>query len=153
MSKIMQNLVVLMKPIEFAYDTPLKGGKIILNRFCIDEDAAFELSGVHFLETSVDDMPRHGTFTCLCDTCPFKFKGKKFSFLFVLIEIKREYRHKIHFVADRRIIIAKHFQIVEKIWHFCYNLKNFCLLFFNSATKGHGVYYNVKIDTFSKRTI
>ena len=50
MSKKMQNLVVFMEPPEHAYDTPLKGGNMILNRFCIDEDAAFELSGVHYLE-------------------------------------------------------------------------------------------------------
>ena len=50
MSKTMQNLVVLMEPSEAAYRTPLKGGIMILNRFCIDEDAAFELSGVNYLE-------------------------------------------------------------------------------------------------------
>jgi len=46
MTKIMQNLVVLTEPTEDAYDVSLKGGNMILNRFCIDEDAAFELSGV-----------------------------------------------------------------------------------------------------------
>ena len=51
MSKIMQNLVVLMEPSEEAWDTSLKGGNMILNRFCIDEDAAFELSGVNFLKS------------------------------------------------------------------------------------------------------
>ena len=56
MSKIMQNLVVLMEPSEDAWDTPLKGGKMILNRFCIDEDAAFELSGCNNLKKSSDDM-------------------------------------------------------------------------------------------------
>ena len=56
MSKIMQNLVVLMKPSNFAYETPLKGGNMILNRFCIDEDAAFELSGVNYLKKSSDNM-------------------------------------------------------------------------------------------------
>ena len=50
MSKIMQNLVVFMEPFEDAFDTPLKGGNMILNRFCIDEDAAFELSGVYSLK-------------------------------------------------------------------------------------------------------
>ena len=48
----MQNLVVLMEPIEDAWVTPWKGGNIILNRFCIDEDAAFELSGIYYLEKS-----------------------------------------------------------------------------------------------------
>ena len=50
MPKIMQNLVVLMEPSEFAEDINLKGGKMCLNRFCIEEDAAFELSGVHYLK-------------------------------------------------------------------------------------------------------
>ena len=53
MSKIMQNLVVLMEPSEYAWMTPLKPGNMILNRFCIDEDAAFELSGVNCLKESV----------------------------------------------------------------------------------------------------
>ena len=51
MPKIMQNLVVLMEPTEDAWCTPLKCGNMILNRFCIDEDAAFELSGVNYLKT------------------------------------------------------------------------------------------------------
>ena len=46
----MQNLVVLMNPSEDAYDISLKGGNMLLNRFCIDEDAAFELSGVNYLK-------------------------------------------------------------------------------------------------------
>ena len=50
MSKIMQNLVVLMEPSEEAWFTPLKAGNMILNRFCIDEDAAFDLSGVNYLK-------------------------------------------------------------------------------------------------------
>ena len=50
MPKIMQNLVVLMEPSKFAYQIPVKGGNMCLNRFCIDEDDAFELSGVHYLK-------------------------------------------------------------------------------------------------------
>ena len=46
----MQNLVVLLEPSEDAYFTSLKTGNMILNRFCIDEDAAFELSGVNYLK-------------------------------------------------------------------------------------------------------
>ena len=61
MSKIMQNLVVLMEPSEEAWDTSLKGGNMILNRFCIDEDAAFELSGVHYLEKSSNDIIKKKT--------------------------------------------------------------------------------------------
>ena len=50
MSKIMQNLVIFMEPPKKAAETPLKGGNMILNRFCIDEDAAFEVSGVNSLK-------------------------------------------------------------------------------------------------------
>ena len=50
MSKIMQNLVVLMDPSEESWSDDMKPGNMILNRFCIDEDAAFELSGVNYLK-------------------------------------------------------------------------------------------------------
>ena len=35
-----------------AYNISSKGGKMCLNRFCIDEDAAFELSAVNYLKSS-----------------------------------------------------------------------------------------------------
>ena len=55
MSKTMQNLVVLMDPPKRTDLMSLKVGNMCLNRFCIDEDAAFELSGVHyFKKTEVD---------------------------------------------------------------------------------------------------
>ena len=56
MSKVMQSLVILMEPSEHAHDDSLKAGNMILNRFCIDEDAAFELSGCNNLKKSSDDM-------------------------------------------------------------------------------------------------
>ena len=43
----MQNLVVFMDPSERASYFSFKAGNMYLNRFCIDEDAAFELSGVY----------------------------------------------------------------------------------------------------------
>ena len=52
MSKIMQNLVVMMEPPTDACDISLKAGRMCLNRFCIDEDAAFELSRVYYFEKS-----------------------------------------------------------------------------------------------------
>ena len=70
MSKNMQNLFVFMEPSERAHRTPLKGGNMILNRFCIDEDAAFELSGVNYLEKSSFDMEEYKR----------KEKGKEYSF-------------------------------------------------------------------------
>ena len=45
--KKMQNIVVLMEPSDELYYIGYKGGNMCLNRFCIDEDAAFELSGVN----------------------------------------------------------------------------------------------------------
>ena len=50
MSKIKQNLVVLVEPPMLGYEIHLKVGYMIFNRFCIDEDAAFELSGVNYLK-------------------------------------------------------------------------------------------------------
>ena len=56
MAKLFQNLVVLMEPSKDGYRNSLKGGNMCLNRFCIDEDAAFELSGVFYLEKSSDEI-------------------------------------------------------------------------------------------------
>ena len=69
-SKNMQNLVVFMEPSENASETPLKGGNMILNRFCIDEDAAFELSGVNSLKKESKVMKYSDK----------KEKGKEYSF-------------------------------------------------------------------------
>ena len=52
MPKIMQNLVMLMEPSAFAHVVSVKSGNMCLNRFCIDEDASFELSGVNYLKKS-----------------------------------------------------------------------------------------------------
>ena len=52
MTKTIQNLVVLLEPSEDIYNVSSKGARMCLNRFCIDEDAAFELSGVYYLEKS-----------------------------------------------------------------------------------------------------
>ena len=45
----MQNVVLLMEPSDLAYDISPKAGNMYLNRFCIDEDAAFESTGVIYL--------------------------------------------------------------------------------------------------------
>ena len=74
----MQNLVVLMEPSVNACDTHLNGGNLILNRFCIDEDAAFELSGVNYLKKASDKIS-------YLDAPEFKetrkVKGKEYPFL------------------------------------------------------------------------
>ena len=74
----MQDLVVLMEPTERAYDTPLKAGNMILNRFCIDEDAAFELSGVNYLKKSSYEMRKGESIKIKVKR---KIKGKEYSFL------------------------------------------------------------------------
>ena len=56
----MQNLVVLMEP-EDADKVSLKAGNMILNRFCINEDTAFELSGVNYLKVASNDMTYEGS--------------------------------------------------------------------------------------------
>ena len=76
MSKKMQNLVVFMEPSEIAYDTPLKGGNMILNRFCIDEDAAFELSGVNYLKKTSCDIEYGDSLKLKLKR---KIKGKEYS--------------------------------------------------------------------------
>ena len=48
----MQNLVIFIEPSEYAYDISLRDVNKFLNRFSIDEDAAFELSAVHYLKKS-----------------------------------------------------------------------------------------------------
>ena len=45
-----------MEPSEDAYDVGLKAGNMCLNRFSIDEDAAFELSGIHYLEKTSSEI-------------------------------------------------------------------------------------------------
>ena len=52
----MQNLILLIELIRDAWLTPMKAANMILNRFCIDEDAAFELSGVNYLKKSNFDL-------------------------------------------------------------------------------------------------
>ena len=43
----MQNIVMLVEPHEYKHVISLKAGNMCLNRFCIDESASFELSGVY----------------------------------------------------------------------------------------------------------
>ena len=49
---IMQNLIFFMEPSEDLENISLKAGMLYLNRFCIDEDAAHEISGVYYLKKS-----------------------------------------------------------------------------------------------------
>ena len=60
-----------MEPNEHAWRAPLKTGIMILNRFCIDEEASFELSGVYDLKKTSYKLKR-------------KEKGKQYSFAKVI---------------------------------------------------------------------
>ena len=46
----MHNLIFFIVPPENQADISLKAGMLYLNRFCIDEDAACELSEVYYLK-------------------------------------------------------------------------------------------------------
>ena len=46
----MRNLIFFMEPSEDLENISLKAGMLYLNRFCIDEDAAYEISGVYYLK-------------------------------------------------------------------------------------------------------
>ena len=83
MAKIMQNLVFLMEPSDDADKIHIKGGNMCLNRFCIDEDAAFELSGVNYLmKTSGEMIDKHyylpypSSYPSVPSTTDRKSKGK-----------------------------------------------------------------------------
>ena len=54
----MQNLILLLEPSKDAHDISLKYGRLFCNRFCIDEDAACELSGVYNLKESSSELAR-----------------------------------------------------------------------------------------------
>ena len=45
----MQNIVLLIEPSDLIFDISMKAGNMYLNRFCIDEDAAFESTGIYYL--------------------------------------------------------------------------------------------------------
>ena len=62
MTKIMQNLVFLMEPSNNPLEVSFKGGNMCLNRFSIDENGAFELSGVYNLEKTSKNIRLHDGF-------------------------------------------------------------------------------------------
>ena len=49
MPKTSQNIVILMEKSD-PWRIDMKGGNMYLNRFCIEEDSGFELSGVYYLK-------------------------------------------------------------------------------------------------------
>ena len=50
MPKKSQNIVILMEHQMVPWDISSKGPNMFLNRFCIEEDAGFESSGVYYLK-------------------------------------------------------------------------------------------------------
>ena len=52
----MQNLIVFIEPSEDASNISSQAAILYLNRFCIDEESACELSGVYYL-TSEEPLP------------------------------------------------------------------------------------------------
>ena len=50
MPKNSQNIVILLEHQKFPWDISSKGPNMFLNRFCIEEDAGFETSGVYYLK-------------------------------------------------------------------------------------------------------
>ena len=48
----MQNVVLLQESSKEAYNVSWKAGIMILKRFCIDENDAFESAGVYYLKSS-----------------------------------------------------------------------------------------------------
>ena len=52
----MQKIVLFIEPSEEAWQTPSKIGNLFMNRFAVDEDAAFEILKIFELENSSDSM-------------------------------------------------------------------------------------------------
>ena len=52
MQKIRQNIVVFIEPNDDTFLTPEKIAHSFVNRFVINEEAGFELSGIHYLHKS-----------------------------------------------------------------------------------------------------
>ena len=80
----MQNLIFLMEPSEAAWRNSMQAGNMCLNRFCIDESAAFELSGVNYLNPkgTIKFGIREDTYKQYIRLEQEReIKGKEFSFL------------------------------------------------------------------------
>ena len=69
----MQNVILFMDASGHDYTTQLKSGHSFMNRFSIEEDAAFEIIGIHHLETQKSS-------NTIID--PQKIKGKEMKNVF-----------------------------------------------------------------------
>ena len=79
MRQTQQSVIIFIEPSENPFLTPLKIGHLFLNRFGIDEDAGFEILGIHFLHRSsrkfADQSLSHSDFLMKRDQ-----KGREFNF-------------------------------------------------------------------------
>ena len=92
----MQNLVLLIDSSDKKSDISLKAGKMCLNRFCIDEEAAFELSGVNYLKRRSEV---HGKYAKNCQL-QLKVRSDEKIIDFALLKIIKSESKKLktHFV-------------------------------------------------------
>ena len=79
----MKDLVFLMEPSKNEWITPLKIGRLYLNRFIIDEEAAFEIQGIHYFapsryEISIDNLDAGESDFCNLVDSEMKQKGIEF---------------------------------------------------------------------------
>ena len=98
----MQNLVVFVEPSEDACNTPLKAGNMVLNRFCIDEDVAFELSGVNYLEKTSRDIILNKMKSRKFELKKIE-KGKEFSFIHYSDELNLQLISIFLFLPKRKL--------------------------------------------------
>ena len=70
----MHNLIVFMEPSEDLENISLKAGMLYLNRFCIDEDAAVELSGVYYLKKTSKKLRDYMKSRRIFETSEYKAK-------------------------------------------------------------------------------
>ena len=54
----MQKIVLFIEPSDDAWRTPLKIGNLFMNRFAVDEDAAFEVMKIFELEKTSFEMSK-----------------------------------------------------------------------------------------------
>ena len=55
MPRTMQNIVILIEDQSYPWNISMKACNMCFNRFCVSENASFELSGVYFLKKRSHD--------------------------------------------------------------------------------------------------
>ena len=68
-----QNLIFLIEPSHIPWISSLKASKLLMNRFLIDETAAFETSGIYYLKETFGNFHcSYETFYCSCSCGNFR---------------------------------------------------------------------------------